>query len=68
MLGREGAFFRDFLMNELVVSIDGLSRLQLAALVERLGLQVCSPCPLQATGCAWPLSRLWYRPDTAAVA
>ena len=39
MLSAEGAFFREFLMNELVVSIDGLSRMQLAALVERLGLQ-----------------------------
>ena len=40
MLSAEGAFFREFLMNELVVSIDGLSRLQVASLVERLGLQV----------------------------
>ena len=40
VLSAEGAFFREFLMNELVVSIDGLSRLQVASLVERLGLQV----------------------------
>ena len=40
VLSPEGSFFRDFLMTELVVSIDGLSRLQLASLVERLNLQV----------------------------
>lgn len=45
MLSKEGAFFREFLMNELVVSIDGLSRQQLALLVDRLGLQVGrAPC------------------------
>ena len=50
MLGREGAFFREFLMSEVVASIDGLSRLQLAALVERLGLQVCSSHPRSPLG------------------
>lgn len=40
VLSKEGAFFREFLMNEIVVSIDGMSRKQLAMLVERLGLQV----------------------------
>lgn len=40
VLSEEGAFFREFLMNELVVSIDGLTRQQLALVAERLGLQV----------------------------
>eukprot|EP00877_Chromochloris_zofingiensis_P007733 jgi/Chrzof1/3212/Cz12g16050.t1_COQ8 len=35
----EGAFFREFIMDELVKSIDALSREQLAALVLRLGLE-----------------------------
>lgn len=35
----EGAFFRDFLMDEIVKSIDALSREQLYALVMQLGLQ-----------------------------
>lgn len=34
----EGAFFRDFIMDELVRSIDAMSRSQLKALVARLGL------------------------------
>ncbi|KAK9787007.1 hypothetical protein WJX73_009983 [Symbiochloris irregularis] len=39
VLSKEGAFFREFLMTEIVVSIDGMSRKQLAMLAERLGLQ-----------------------------
>lgn len=35
----EGSFFRQFLMDELVKSVDALSREQLAALVARLGLE-----------------------------
>lgn len=39
VLSPEGAFFRDFLMDELVKSIDALSRDQLRALLSTLGLQ-----------------------------
>ncbi|KAL4452695.1 hypothetical protein ABPG75_008357 [Micractinium tetrahymenae] len=39
VLSPEGAFFRDFLMEELVKSIDALSRDQLRALLGVLGLQ-----------------------------
>ena len=54
VLSREGAFFREFLMNELVVSIDGLSRLQLSMLVQRLGLQVGrTPGPPGAVSGIW---------------
>jgi aarF domain-containing kinase len=35
----EGSFFREFLMDELVKSIDALSRDQLRALLSTLGLQ-----------------------------
>lgn len=37
----EGTFFRSFLLDEVVKSIDALSREQLVVLVSRLGLQVC---------------------------
>jgi aarF domain-containing kinase len=36
----EGTFFRSFLLDEVVKSIDALSREQLVLLVSRLGLQV----------------------------
>jgi aarF domain-containing kinase len=39
LLSDSGTFFRTFLMDEIVRSIDALSRSQLAALVQRLGLQ-----------------------------
>jgi aarF domain-containing kinase len=39
LLSDSGTFFRAFLMDEIVRSIDALSRSQLAQLVERLGLQ-----------------------------
>ena len=49
VLSSEGTFFREFLMNELVVSIDGMSRQQLALLVQRLNLQA-SHTPKRNTG------------------
>jgi aarF domain-containing kinase len=36
----EGTFFRSFLLDEVVKSIDALSREQLVLLVSQLGLQV----------------------------
>lgn len=38
LLSPEGQFFREFITNEVVLSIDAMSRAQLAALVARLGL------------------------------
>lgn len=38
LLSPEGQFFREFITNEVVLSIDAMSRTQLVALVERLGL------------------------------
>ncbi len=38
LLSPEGKFFRDFITNEVVLSIDAMSRTQLVSLVERLGL------------------------------
>ena len=38
LLSPEGQFFREFITNEVVLSIDAMSRTQLAALVARLGL------------------------------
>ena len=59
LLSPEGQFFREFITNEVVLSIDAMSRAQLAALVARLGLaginlpillpgasrQWCAPAP-----------------------
>ena len=39
LLSPEGRFFREFITKECVLSIDALSRAQLAALAARLGLQ-----------------------------
>lgn len=38
LLSPEGKFFREFITNEVVLSIDAMSRTQLVSLVERLGL------------------------------
>ena len=38
LLSPEGQFFREFITSEVVLSIDAMSRTQLAALVDRLGL------------------------------
>jgi aarF domain-containing kinase len=38
LLSPEGKFFREFITNEVVLSIDAMSRTQLVALLHRLGL------------------------------
>ena len=55
LLSPEGQFFREFITNEVVLSIDAMSRAQLAALVARLGLAGIN-LPILVPGA----SRQWY--------
>ena len=54
LLSPEGQFFREFITNEVVLSIDAMSRKQLAALVAQLGLAgVNLPVLLPGTSRRW---------------
>jgi len=68
LLSPDGAFFRAFLIEEVARSIDGLSRAQAAALVERLGLDAVSlPAPPGAARRWVPLSPELTDADLRAV-
>ena len=54
LLSPEGQFFREFITNEVVLSVDAMSRKQLAALVARLGLAGISlPVLLPGASLQW---------------
>ncbi|CAK0782682.1 hypothetical protein CVIRNUC_005877 [Coccomyxa viridis] len=54
LLSPEGQFFREFITSEVVLSIDAMSRTQLAALVDRLGLAgINLPILLPGTPRSW---------------
>ena len=68
LLAPEGEFFREFMLDEVAKSIDGLSRLQLAALVTRLGLHNAALPALIGRSVRWiPLAPTLTPTDQAAV-
>ncbi|EIE20315.1 ABC1-domain-containing protein [Coccomyxa subellipsoidea C-169] len=69
LLSPEGKFFREFITNEVVLSIDAMSRTQLVSLVERLGLSgIRLPVLLPGAANSWvPLSPHLTEEDRRAV-
>ena len=70
VLSPEGAFFRDFLTNEIVVSVDALSRAGAASLATSLGLgRAAVPVPLLGAARWWlPLAPALTAEDRQAIA
>lgn len=70
VLSPEGAFFRDFLTNEIVVSVDALSRAGAATLATSLGLgRAAVPVPLLGAARWWlPLAPALTAEDRQAIA
>lgn len=68
LLAPEGEFFREYMLEEVVKSIDGLSRRQLASLVTRLGLNNAALPALIGRSVRWiPLAPTLTPTDQAAV-